>query len=268
MRRETVSRGASAGGEALSGNHLPNPIPPRVRRHSSTAQTPAKACVTLEGACPTLSALAMPVVSYTGLGGGEQGPPSCFSRRPATTRHTRRRGPHPVPVGHTVTGPPPRGTAPRRARRDFRSSRTRRSRPDRRTARSTGPPPADAPPAPEARDSGAPRPIGRSPGPAEPRPRPRRHGPPYPPAVVRTRHDSRRRGSAPARPSGAGCAPGVTGYSTHNRWFSANFTWVPNPSADGRTAHRPPGRNGPRGTLSPDADGPRCRRALPCALRR
>lgn len=30
------------GGVAVSGNHLPNPLPPRVRRHSSTAQTRAK----------------------------------------------------------------------------------------------------------------------------------------------------------------------------------------------------------------------------------
>lgn len=30
------------GGVAVSGNHLPNPLPPRVRRHSSTSQTRAK----------------------------------------------------------------------------------------------------------------------------------------------------------------------------------------------------------------------------------
>lgn len=35
-------RAASVGGVAVSGNHLPNPLPPRVRRHSSTAQTRAK----------------------------------------------------------------------------------------------------------------------------------------------------------------------------------------------------------------------------------
>jgi hypothetical protein len=96
-------------------------------------------------------------------------------------------------------------------------------------------------------------------------PSPRR--PATPSRGYRTRHGSRGRGSAPARLSQGGCAPGVTGYSTHNRWFSANFARVPDPSPDGRTPHRPPGRNGPRGTLSPDADGPRCRGALPCALR-
>ncbi len=137
----TVSRGASAGGEALSGNHLPNPIPPRVRRHSSTAQTPAKACATLEGACPSLSGMAMPVVSYTGLGGGEHGRPSCFPRPPAVTRCTRRRGPHPVPVGHTVTEPSPRDMTPRRVRRDARSSGDRRRRPDGRTTSPAGHPP-------------------------------------------------------------------------------------------------------------------------------
>ncbi len=153
----TVSRGASAGGEALSGNHLPNPIPPRVRRHSSTAQTPAKACATLEGACPSLSGMAMPVVSYTGLGGGEHGRPSCFSRPPTVTRRTRRRVPHPVPVGHTAIGSSPRDMTPRRARRDPRSSRDRRRRPDGRTTR-----PAGCPRSPlDASDSRAPRPIGR-----------------------------------------------------------------------------------------------------------
>lgn len=42
MRRELLGEGVSAGGVAVSWNHLPNPLPPRVRRHSSTAQTPAK----------------------------------------------------------------------------------------------------------------------------------------------------------------------------------------------------------------------------------
>lgn len=42
MRRERLGEGVSAGGVVVSGNHLPNPLPPRVRRHSSTAQTPAK----------------------------------------------------------------------------------------------------------------------------------------------------------------------------------------------------------------------------------
>lgn len=42
MRSERLGEGVSAGGDAVSGNHLPNPLPPRVRRHSSTAQTPAK----------------------------------------------------------------------------------------------------------------------------------------------------------------------------------------------------------------------------------
>lgn len=183
----TVSRGASAGGEALSGNHLPNPIPPRVRRHSSTAQTPAKACATLEGACPSLSGMAMPVVSYTGLGGGEHGRPSCFSRPPPVIRRTRRRGPHPVPVGHTVIGSSPRGMTPRRARRDPRSSRDRRRCPDGRTTRPAGRPPI--PPrrlrfsCPTAhRSVMRPRRTGA---------RPRRNGPPHPSSAVRTRHGSR-----------------------------------------------------------------------------
>jgi hypothetical protein len=42
VRRELLGEGVSAGGVAVSWNHLPNPLPPRVRRHSSTAQTPAK----------------------------------------------------------------------------------------------------------------------------------------------------------------------------------------------------------------------------------
>jgi hypothetical protein len=42
VRRERLGEGVSAGGVVVSGNHLPNPLPPRVRRHSSTAQTPAK----------------------------------------------------------------------------------------------------------------------------------------------------------------------------------------------------------------------------------
>lgn len=42
MRSERLGEGVSAGGDAVSGNHLPNPLPLRVRRHSSTAQTPAK----------------------------------------------------------------------------------------------------------------------------------------------------------------------------------------------------------------------------------
>ncbi len=102
MRRERFrcASGASAGGEALSGNHLPNPIPPRVRRHSSIAQTPAKACVTLEGACTSRSGMAMPVVSYTRLRAGEHRRASCFSRGPATAREGWRPSAHPVPVGH------------------------------------------------------------------------------------------------------------------------------------------------------------------------
>lgn len=39
---ERLGEGVSAGSVVVSGNHLPNPLPPRVRRHSSTAQTPAK----------------------------------------------------------------------------------------------------------------------------------------------------------------------------------------------------------------------------------
>jgi hypothetical protein len=32
--------GTTTCGRAVSGNHLPNPIPPRVRRHASSAQIP------------------------------------------------------------------------------------------------------------------------------------------------------------------------------------------------------------------------------------
>ncbi len=76
----------------MSGNHLPNPIPPRVRRHSSIAQTPAKACAMLEGACTSPPGMAMPVVSYTRLGTAEHGRPSCFPRRPGAAPRVRRRG--------------------------------------------------------------------------------------------------------------------------------------------------------------------------------
>ncbi len=177
----TVSRGASAGGEALSGNHLPNPIPPRVRRHTSTAQTPAKACATLHGACPRLSGMAMPDVSYTGLGGVEHRRPSCFSRRPQAPRRTALRHPHPVPVGHAAAGPSPREVTPLRRRSDLRTERARRWRPerhaDRRATRSGGLRRTPVRP----RGSRVSQHIGRWSGPVRPRPRPHRDGPPRPP---------------------------------------------------------------------------------------
>lgn len=43
MRSEQCG-GVSASDEAVSGNHLPNPLPPRVRRHSFTAQPSQSAC--------------------------------------------------------------------------------------------------------------------------------------------------------------------------------------------------------------------------------
>ncbi|MDQ0984642.1 hypothetical protein QFZ71_001925 [Streptomyces sp. V2I9] len=163
MRRERFrgASGASADGEAVSGNHLPNPIPPRVRRHSSTAQTPAKACAALEGACTSLSGMAMPVVSYTCLGAVEHGRPSCFSRAPEEACRTRRRGPHPVSVGHAPAVPSPGRVEVRATRRGAPPARTRRRPPKGPTARSAGPSPAGRPSRRGPSGSRVPQRIGR-----------------------------------------------------------------------------------------------------------
>lgn len=172
----------------------------------------------------------------------------------------------PVSVGHAAAGPPPGPATARRTRRGAPPVRTRRRLPRGSAAGASGPP-AGRPPRGGHGGSRVPRRIGRR---VRPRAAPVRHTPRGAAAPVRDASDApgaRCRGSAPAQCSPSGCAPGVTGFSTHNRLFQANFTWPPRPSPDGRTPRRPPGRNGPRGTLSPDADGPPSRRALPCALR-
>lgn len=89
------------GGVAVSWNHLPNPIPPRVRRHSSTTRTRAKRARRFTEHARDRPRMAMPVALYTDV--TEAGPPrsatapeaapSRMISPPHTVRGSRSTGP-------------------------------------------------------------------------------------------------------------------------------------------------------------------------------
>lgn len=70
-RRRSSWEGSTGGGAgaAVSGNHLPNPIPRRVRRHSSHAQSPAPHTLAFQGACTSPRGSAMADAPYSVPGG-------------------------------------------------------------------------------------------------------------------------------------------------------------------------------------------------------
>lgn len=242
MRSERLGEGVSAGGDAVSGNHLPNPLPPRVRRHSSTAQTPQSAC-DVPGSMPEAT-------PYGNAGCVVHR--ACVNRRPHSVT-SRRAG----AAGHT-SAPRSHGTA-RSAPKNSVREHYGGAMPG-----SDAAPVFSCSPAPVARvvfgTSAAPSagtPTGRIP--------PSDRGLPSP---SRPAGSSPRPPGQPARtdavaPSGLRAGQ-TTDSDLRNHIFSANFSPLPIPWGIGRSTPLPPGKKRPGGTLPPDGDGPRIRGALPC----
>lgn len=251
----------------MSGNHLPNALPPRVRRHSFTAQTRAKRVRRF-----TEHARDRPVWQCR-----LRGTPTSQAR---TTASAERAWP----------GPSARAQAPAPLPRGPRAV-PYRHRPGGRPIRPGGAPPARTAPVPPIHPEPAGQPTtdavrrAASGYPLIPvallahgvpagRRRDRRARPPstvtcrvLPRRSARTAareapRSARFPTSRPAegahrsdRPSWS-CAGRTTGFRTRDRMFSANFRVESIPCRIGRSTPLPAGRKRPSGTLPPHGDGP------------
>lgn len=117
MRRATWE-GASAGGVVVSGNHLPNPLPPRVRLHSSIARPAHSGVRRFPEHARDRAPVAMPVALYTDVPATTRTPCGARRNRSGRARTDRpgaspeRSGTHPSGgVGRTpgAVRNPPRG---------------------------------------------------------------------------------------------------------------------------------------------------------------
>ncbi len=242
MRSERLGEGVPAGGDAVSGNHLPNPLPPRVRRHSSTAQTPAKrvrrsrehARGDTVWQCRLRSTSSLREQG-TALGDQRVGRRRRSHAGATESRHRalRTEEQHPGAPRRSNAGKRRRGGVqlftgagrPRGVRHIRHPGRQYTHRPD----------------------------TAIRPGPAVPLAACRI---PAPPARPRAR-------TGAVAASGS-CAGQTTDSDLRNRIFSANFSPLTIPWGIGRSTPLPPGKKRPGGTLPPDGDGPRMRGALPC----
>lgn len=106
MRRATWE-GASAGGVVVSGNHLPNPLPPRVRPHSSIARPAHSGVRRFPEHARDRAPMAMPVALYTDVPATTPAPCGAPVEPPRRGPRGRSGG-----VAHEERNPPFRGSRP------------------------------------------------------------------------------------------------------------------------------------------------------------
>lgn len=260
----------------MSGNHLPNPIPPRVRRHASLGPDPAHTARGFPGACtrgrPSRNgccAVQAVCTAFTYRG------TKAYSDRPlehASAPLGPGPGERPCPVPHPAPERPrttPRtASSPARVRRAGAARRTPHPRPGTAVHRRTPPAPS-APSAARGRRRGVGRRGAGDGG--------------VPAAAARSGRARRGRGpraggSSAGGGTGSGCRrrlrertpPGrqftgrLTGFRAVTHLFSANF-WPP----QGCCVHHPPtpvppARKGSTGARAPYVDWPLRQGALPC----
>lgn len=155
MRRATWE-GASAGCVVVSGNHLPNPLPPRVRPHSSIARPAHGACDVFRSMPETGPPWQCRLASTQTYGPPPR--PLAVPGRAARNGSARAvRGRHPGGAEPTLPGEPAGSPAPSGTHRAVCSGGGWESgiRMPARTGRRPGPP--NPPPGPPARRGGAQR---------------------------------------------------------------------------------------------------------------